>query len=202
MRRTGDVQEIFCSSSEGVVQFQTQEAAESALAALENGSYVMDGEKGVKVRWATWEEDLKSNATRMELDLRKFIEEQCDETVWCSKQIWIGASSKLASDELVKAWLERFSEVESFKAFRKEKHFSFLATYAKEEDARLCQESLNEKQPPGSLGYHAPLRVEFTIVDEKTRMNLEKMAQKVINPQQQQQSQGARRVRLSTMSAV
>ena len=189
----GDVQEIFCSSSEGVVQFQTQEAAESALAALENGSYVMDGcEKGVKVRWATWEEDLKSNATRMELDLRKFIEEQCDETVRCSKQIWIGASSKLASDELVKAWLERFGEVESFKAFRKEKHFSFLATYAKEEDASLCQESLNEKQPPGSLGYHAPLRVEFTIVDEKTRMNLEKMAQKVINPQQQQQSPGGK----------
>ena len=189
----GDVQEIFCSSSEGVVQFQTQEAAESALAALENGSYVMDGcEKGVKVRWATWEEDLKSNATRMELDLRKFIEEQCDETVRCSKQIWIGASSKLASDELVKAWLERFGEVESFKAFRKEKHFSFLATYAKEEDARLCQESLNEKQPPGSLGYHAPLRVEFTITDEKTRMNLEKMAQKVINPQQQQQSPGSK----------
>ena len=124
----GDVQEIFCSSSEGVVQFQTQEAAESALAALENGSYVMDGcEKGVKVRWATWEEDLKSNATRMELDLRKFIEEQCDETVRCSKQIWIGASSKLASDELVKAWLERFGR----SAFRKEKHFSFLATYAK-----------------------------------------------------------------------
>ena len=51
----GDVQEILCSGSEGVVRFQTQEAAESALAALDNGSYVMDGcEKGVKVRWAAW----------------------------------------------------------------------------------------------------------------------------------------------------
>ena len=186
----GDVREIFSSGSNGVVRFQTQEAAESALAALENGSYVMDGcEKGVRVRWATWEEDLKSNATEVELDLRKFVEEECDETTRSSKQIWIGASSKLASDELVKAWLERFGEVESFKAFRKEKHFSFLATYAKEEDAKLCFDSLNEKQPPGSLVYHAPLRVDFTIVDETTRMSLEKMAQKVINPQQQQQQQ-------------
>jgi len=184
----GDVQEIFCSGSEGVVRFQTQEAAESALAALDNGSYVMDGcEKGVKVRWATWEENLKSKATEVELDLRKFVDEECDEFTRSSNQVWIGASSKLASDELVKAWLERFGEVESFKAFRKEKHFSFLATYAKEEDAKLCRDSLNEKQPPGSLAYHAPLRVEFTIIDEKTRITLEKMAQKVINPQQQQQ---------------
>ena len=183
----GDVQEIFCSGSEGVVRFQTQEAAESALAALDNGSYVMDGcEKGVKVRWATWEENLKSKATEVELDLRKFVDEECDEFTRSSNQVWIGASSKLASDELVKAWLERFGEVESFKPFRKEKHFSFLATYAKEEDAKLCRNSLNEKQPPGSLVYHAPLRVEFTIIDEKTRISLEKMAQKVINPQQQQ----------------
>jgi len=183
----GDVQEILCSGSEGVVRFQTQEAAESALAALDNGSYVMDGcEKGVKVRWAAWEENLKSKATEAELDLRKFVEEECDEFTRSSNQVWIGASSKLASDELVKAWLERFGEVESFKPFRKEKHFSFLATYAKEEDAKLCRNSLNEKQPPGSLVYHAPLRVEFTIIDEKTRISLEKMAQKVINPQQQQ----------------
>ena len=43
-----------------------------------------------------------------------------------------------------------------FKAFRKRN--IFIRAYAKEEDARLCQEILNEKQPPGSLGYHAPLR--------------------------------------------
>ena len=120
----GDVREIFSAGSNGVVRFQTQEAAESALAALENGSYVMDGcEKGVRVRWATWEEDLKSNATEVELDLRRFVEVECDETTRSSKQIWIGASSKLASDELVKAWLERFARLNRSKRLERRSIF-------------------------------------------------------------------------------
>ena len=180
----GKIQEILNHdkvTGEGTLRFQSQEAAEGAIAALTDANYVMDGsEKAVEVRWATWEKDVKDYAHKIECDVKDYIYTSCNESARSSKQVWIGAASKLASDELVKAWLEKFGEVEHFKAFRKEKHFSFLATYVKEEDAKLCVRSLNEKPPPGALAYHAPLVVEFSIVDEKVRTNVEKLASKVL----------------------